>query len=318
MPALPRNTAFVVVMPDTMAQDLWDALATRLGPLHLRVLAATSLILRPPLLSALYAHGTFKQPRPGGAASGWLSYAVAELDASVAAVVRTPFDVDLVGLLDAWKGPSAFGRRHPGDLRSVAPAAHRCYSLLHTPDDAEQAAKDVVTLLGEETLNEVLSPDAPQRCRFDRLRRLRMPTGLRSATHPYDVVIRCVVRAAAVLSYDHATVPSREWTGFVDSAECVRDELSTVSPGSVAVAWWSAAAMLAARLPRPPLPAIGPPRGRATMLPELHGALRRLLAPERYDAAASLAVEAAFHAHDLFLDPWERHTLRIALSFPVG
>ncbi|WP_113704619.1 hypothetical protein [Nonomuraea lactucae] len=318
MLALPRNTAFVVVMPDAMAQDLWGALATRMGPLRLQVLAASSLVLRPPLLSALYAHGTFKQPRPGRATSSWLSHAAAELDSSVAAVVRTPFDVDLPGLLDAWKGPSTFGRRRPGDLRSVAPAAHRCHSVLHTPDNAEQAAKDVVALLGEETLEEVVSSDAPERCRFDRLRRLRMPSELRAAPHPYDVVIRCLVRAAAVLAYDHATVPSREWTEFADLTERVRDELGVVPPGSVADAWWSAASMLAVRLPSPPRPAPGPPRGRAGALPELHGVLRRLLAPERYDAVTGLAVESAFHTHDLFLNPWERHTLRIALSFPVG
>ena len=160
-----RNVGLLVLMPDAMVVDVWDALATRLAPLRLEVLATTAVILRPPLLSALYSHGTFKQaPAAGRRPSSWLSHELGSLDMAIPAVVRTPLDIDLPGLFDAWKGGSSYRSRRPGDLRGISPAAQRCFSVLHTPDDTAQTVSDITTLFGPVTAAAVASPRARARC----------------------------------------------------------------------------------------------------------------------------------------------------------
>ncbi|BBA95571.1 hypothetical protein RVR_480 [Actinacidiphila reveromycinica] len=304
---LGRNVGLFVLMPDAMVVDAWDALAERLAPLRLDVLATTALMLRPPTLAALYAHGTFKKPPAAGRRPGaWLSYELGALDMAIPAVVRTPYDVDLPGLFDAWKGGSSHDGRRAGDLRAVSPAAQRCFSVLHTPDDAAQTALDVRTLFGEATAAAVGGADAVARCSVADLRRLRMPGIPRGGSEPYGMVRGCAARAAALLAYDHLLAPSRPWSRFADRCASAA---GSAEPWSVAVAG------LAAELPPAPRPA-GPgtmagTRPRAA----LHDALAALLDPASYRPETSQVVERAFDDNDLFLDGWERHMLRVALSF---
>jgi len=322
-----RNTALLVLMPDAMALDLWAPLDRRLAPLRLEVVATTARLLRPPVLAALYAHGTFKQPRSGRAPSSWLSHELAALDMAVPAVVRTSHDIDLAGLLDSWKGPSAYAARHPGDLRSLSPAAHRCFSVLHTPDDAAQTALDVTTLFGDATLRALADPGLPARCTLAELRRLRMPGALREASHPYDIVHRCVTRAAALLAYDHLVRPSARWSAFAErcatawsepggrwSAFAERCATACGQPGG---RWAAIAGELSGGLPASPAPAEGRAAGEIRSRLDLHEALRQLLTPDDYGPDSCSEIERTFEANDLFLDGWERHTLRVALSFPI-
>ncbi|GAA0674463.1 hypothetical protein GCM10010193_29240 [Kitasatospora atroaurantiaca] len=304
-----RNTALLVLMPDAMVQDLWAPLDRRLAPVRLEVVATTARLLRPPVLAALYAHGTFKQPRSGRAPSSWLSHELATLDMAVPAVVRTAHDIDLAGLLDSWKGPSAYAARHPGDLRSLSPAAHRCFSVLHTPDDAAQTALDVSTLFGDATLRALADPGLPARCTLAELRRLRMPGALREASHPYDIVHRCATRAAALLAYDHLLRPGARWSAFAGRCATALGE-----PGG---RWAATVGELSAELPAAPAPAEGRAAGEIRSRLDLYDALRQLLTPDGYGPDSCSEIERAFDANDLFLDGWERHTLRVALSFPL-
>ena len=66
-------------------------------------------------------------------------------------------------------------------------------------------------------------------------------------------------------------------------------------------------------LPAAPRPAPGRAVPRARL--DLYDALRTLLSPDDYQARTGAAVERAFDANELFLDQWERHTLRVAFCF---
>jgi hypothetical protein len=310
----PRHRGLIVLMPDAMRQDVWGPLARRLRPLCLEVVATTALMLRPPTLSALYANGKVKQQRPSRSPSAWLSFDLAALDMSIVAVVATPLDIDLPRVLDDWKGPSHFGTRREGDLRSVSMSSHRCLSLLHTPDNAGETTRDIRLLLGAAT-HEHLDDGKPGRCRFEDLQRLRMYRPPAADQHPYGIVYRCLARAAAVLAYDHLLRPSPEWSAFADRCDEVCRQSNPDSPEEVVARLEADTRALLADLPTPPRPA--PDRspvevGRRMLLVD---ALTQLLSPIGYGPECAVDVLTAFEANDLYLDPWERHLLQVALSF---
>src|SRR5206468_4111557 len=51
-------------------------------------------------------------------------------------------DEDVSRLLHDLKGQSSFLQRKPGSLRDLSASADRCMSLIHTPDNAVEAARD--------------------------------------------------------------------------------------------------------------------------------------------------------------------------------
>ncbi|WP_030816785.1 hypothetical protein [Streptomyces sp. NRRL F-2799] len=144
-PEWPDDLAIVVLLPDA----LLSGGVRRLGA-HLDTLDAHPVRVRSVRLDASHA-ASFYRGRPRSKSSekgrifgGVLTRRLFALDSSLVVLLRRHKDAgdrsSLSQRLHDLKGPSAYLQQQPGSLRALSRSSDRCLSLVHTPDDAEDAA----------------------------------------------------------------------------------------------------------------------------------------------------------------------------------
>lgn len=313
--------ALLVLLPDLMVDpDAWEGLVRRLEPLRLDVVAVTACRLRPHQFGSLYAGSVVKQQGRGRVSAGWLGQQLAALDMSVPLLVRTPLPIALTELITEWKGPSGYGARHRGDLRELGPASDRCASLFHTADSAAEAERDASLFFGRELTARLLSGHRRRHSPLTVVPQLRMYLPPGTEPHPYDLVMRCLLRGLTLLGHD-ALLPASGREPAADRAgqlvvelrrrlvhergsrlvEVLHDGL-----GPVAEAVCRLDGLLPDAVDRDRVS-----RARADLLAAL-GVLSR---PASWGIGTGSDVAAVFAANGLHLDAWEEHRLATATTF---
>ncbi|MEU4776024.1 hypothetical protein [Micromonospora sp. NPDC023644] len=319
---LERRTAMLLLLPDLMVTEAWPALWRRLAALQVDIVALTSAQLAPAQLATLYS-GSAVKPHNRGRPVTSLGWRIGGLDMSVPLVVRSRLPVDLVGLLDQWKGPSGYGLRADGDLREVWPAANRCMSLLHSPDNRELMWRDVRLLFGTGTAERIRTGPAGAPVPAEAVSHLRMYLPMSQERHPYDIVVRTLIRGATLLAYDGRldTAADRDaYAAIVDRLAALRGALNETRPDEVFAVATAGLAEVGRMLPsRAPAPLVDDADFATEVLRSsraaLLAALRALTDPSTWSEAVAVQVIEVADRCGLHLDPWERHRLSVALAF---
>jgi hypothetical protein len=320
-----RATALVAVLPDMVQHGVWEALGTRLAAGAVEIVAATVTRVRPDDVIRLYAgnhHDRVASRRPE---STNLSIELFSLDATVPVLLRTGLPgVDLVDLITKWKGDSAHGRRRLGDLRSVAPAADRCLSLLHAPDDRSALRHDGRVLFGP--IFDRLIEERPDRpidvAAIARVRHYCPPA---QEVHPWDIVFRSIVRGLTLLGVDARVEPSAETAAAAVELESTRRAVASERPektrSTVIAALRDANAVVSGLDP----PVIRRVAGDALIEAqgetldhrrrELRRAIELLTRPDLFCGPLADHVEETLLSNHLVLDAWEQHRLKSAIVF---
>lgn len=321
-----RRTGLLLLLPDLMVSGAWPALWQRLTALDVHAVAVTATKLSPATMARLYAGSTVK-PQNGRRPATSLGWRIGTLDMSIPVVLRTPYEVDLNRVLDRWKGASAYGRRGPGDLREVWPAANRCMSLVHSPDDTDQLWRDLRMLFGDRTAERLRTgPDTPP-LPPDCVAWLRMYRPLADERHPYDIVLRTMIRGLTLLAYDArgAGLLRDDLDGLIRTLLALRstldrtaadperrgDLLPLLSEGLAGAHGPLAAAAL--RLGAGDTG--GHERVWLARRVALAGALDLLADPDGWCEQLAVEVTEVLDVNALVTDRWEQHLLGCALAF---
>ncbi|WP_285659561.1 hypothetical protein [Actinomycetospora sp. NBRC 106375] len=213
----PSDHGFILLLPDGIMQGLVTAIGAHLGRYGVHPVAATARTLTERDRTALYEHGNRSKTSARGRAHGpTMTRRLLELDDSIAVVVRSDqAGRDVSRLLHNIKGPSSFLLRDPCGLRSISNSADRCMSLVHTPDDSAEAARDAArffraTVLAPDWKGRRLTWEFVAGCRA-----YEVPNGSASR---YAIAIRTVMRCACLLlggRHPLSSVPeSALWTVY--------------------------------------------------------------------------------------------------------
>jgi hypothetical protein len=322
----------LVLLPDLLvAPELWPRLTRRLLPLRLEVVGLTACRLRPDQFTELYAESVLKPGRRGPAGTTWLSHHLASLDMTIPLLVRSPLPVALTELLNDWKGPSGYGSRRVGDLRETGPASDRCVSLLHTADSLAELRRDAALFFGGVCAARLLAGGYRRITAMETVPLLRMYVPPGAEPHPYDVVLRSLVRGLLLLGHD-SLLPSSPWDTTCDVSVNSVLQLRRRLAGQRGQALTEELAGGLRDVAAPLLEAVDPRRSAAALADswpsssasvlhrraELVAALTALCQPERWSSEVGFATVDAFLANGLHLDRWEEHRLLTATSFFPG
>jgi hypothetical protein len=305
----------IILLPDAMVTRAWRPIWQRLQVLGLDIVAVGAQQLRPHQMTELYAGSAVKPHNRARPPAGWLPYQLAALDMSIPVVLRAHAPIDLSRVLDQWKGPSRYGDRDPGDLRSVSRSSDRCLSLLHTCDNVSELARDLTLLFGAETADAIrqdmctsLPADVPL------LLRDYLPA--EEEPHPLDIVLRSLSRALALLAYDRRMghPPAAGTVEALRAVRTLRAEASNWSPSELIDRLAAGLAGL-----RPLLPGPAAANDRDDPVIQFRRACLVALLPklsdiDRWEPEVAAELVGAFEASGLYLDGWERHRVQAALS----
>jgi nucleoside diphosphate kinase len=323
MPDL-SQVALVLLLPDFMRQAVWQDFWRRLAPLSLEIVAATAVRPRPEDVARLYQSNRDRRPA-GRVDSLWLGQDMFGVDMSIAVVLRTSLaGEDLTRTLQRWKGPSRYGSRHPGDLREVSPLTNSCASLLHSPEDVRQLERDLRLLFLGGAATRALRYPASRTTTIDDIADFRAYMPPHEEPHPYDIVLRALLRALALLAHDCHLKPSREIRAGQQAARNARSTLAGergryVRSKLVDVVR-EVAAIVADSRPPELVPVEGDELEMALAERLVHDriALSRMAAllarPDLYGARLARFTVETLERNGLDLDDWERHRLLTAIA----
>ncbi|WP_330334610.1 hypothetical protein OHS33_35840 [Streptomyces sp. NBC_00536] len=301
-----------VLTPDLFITGAWPALAERLADRGLHVCAFTVVNATNATMAALYEGNVLKAGRARIAST--LGRSLPLLDMNVAVAVAGPPGQDVPAILDEAKGPSPHGTRQPDALREAGSISHRCMSLLHTADPA-LAGRDAALLFGPDVMGRLHPGDRLDPHAIGDLRGMRCPG---EEPHPYDIVCRTIVRITTVLSLDALlAVPGSEdlMATVRRGAKALAVRLNDVKPPDLPDAVRSGLRPLAALVHSAP-PTIAAPLTEAGVVgAELVRALGVLLDPALWSERSGELVATALARSGLFVSPWERHMILVALTF---
>jgi hypothetical protein len=315
----------IVLLPDMMRQDVWSPLGERLALLDVGIQGATVCRPAADIVARLYAGNHRRSAERGRIDGSWLGRSLFNMDQSIPLLLRTAVEgLNLSETLHEWKGPSTYGARRPGDLRSVSPMADRCASLFHTPDDIDDFVASVRLLFGGNALEAVVSGRSARPVSFSQVRDLRARVDEAVDTSPYDIVMRTLLRALTLLAVDAHLVPEAALAHVAERVHGARERLHALHGTDLQDAMRDALSDFAdvADLP-PPRLAVDDvdPVGRTELTLLLHRrsellqAVSILVAPDRWDARLALVISDIFQANGFGLDDWERHRLTTAITF---
>lgn len=194
---LPRNLGFFLILPDALAQELVPAIGGYLARYSLQPAGVATDLLDERHRAIMYDSGPRSKYSEKGRVHGReMTRRLLALDNCLAVLVTGPSrSEDVSRLLHDLKGQSSFLKRKPGSLRDLSASSDRCMSLIHTPDDAVEAARDAALFFAEISDD----PDRGQR-RLDwhvvsACRAQQAPSPLHSR---YSIAVRLVLRCAAL------------------------------------------------------------------------------------------------------------------------
>lgn len=323
---VPPGIGVAVLTPDLFVTGAWPSLFTRLDALGLHVAAFAVVDATDATMSLLYEGNAFKAGRARIAST--LGRKLPTLDMNVAVALGGPADVDVPALLDAGKGPSPHGTRQPDHLREAGRIAHRCMSLLHTPDP-ELAGRDADILFGA-AAGRLDPAECVASGVIDDVRGYLCPA---DEPHPYDIVFRSIVRIATVLSLDARlamTGSADEMSSVAKAGKHLAASLRELAPGELAESVGAGLRPLADlvgslrsfRAAPPALSGSSSASSEATEVDiqrmELLRALAVLVNCGAWSERSGELVVSALLRAALFVSPWERHMIVAALTFFPG
>ncbi|MGC5330422.1 hypothetical protein [Micromonospora sp. DT62] len=201
----PGDLAVVVVLPDALLSGGVPGIGRILTGLGARPVRVRSVRLDAADAVAFYrGRPRSKSSVKGRQFGGLLTRRLFELDSSLVVLLRGEGHGSLTRRLHDVKGPSAYLQQRPGSLRAASRFADRCLSLVHTPDDAEDAAMTADRFFA----------DPPATATADNLRRYapdeaweivqqcRTVPPLTLATSRYAVVPQALLRCVALTLAD--------------------------------------------------------------------------------------------------------------------
>jgi hypothetical protein len=306
----------MLLLPDLVrSESTWESMVRRLRPLRLEVAAITPLMLRSEQYAALYADSVVKEHNRGRPGAAWLGQQLVSLDMSVPLLVRTPLPIDLCAVLTEWKGSSGYGMRHAGDLRECGPVSDRCVSLIHTPDSQAELRKDLSVLYGERLATCLLHGEKRRTVPLNEVLTLRSYVDASNEPHPYDLILRCVLRVRALVCYDARVEVSLEGgTRCLARITAIRDKLWSMRGRDVIAALADSLREMADALPAPDTPMTGSftlVLRRRELLARIH----QLCDLAAWGSGLASQLIEAFQSNELYLDQWEQHRLTAALTF---
>jgi hypothetical protein len=307
---LPAGHGLLVLSPDAQLDGVVQRLADRLAVARCRITAAVPRQLEPSLVARMY-RGNMGLTGDSRMEGSWLGRRLFQTGRSMVLLLHAPSIADLPATLAAWKGPSAHGERGPGALRSVAEFTHKCMSLVHTPEDASQAATDAELLVGAELLDVVLLEPVDRTVSWTDVRRSLTPVRPHAELSPDLFLGRVVAKALVDVMIDaRLTAWSPDWRG---------------GSGRVADALWSGQldhrdlrygqGITARVTPGSPF--------AAAELTRLVDRRRHLVDVLRLIGAGDFGGRFAEYAADVLTDngvltdPWEKQLLLSVLTFPL-
>ncbi|AEE44444.1 hypothetical protein [Cellulomonas fimi] len=279
--------ALACLTPDALRIDAATHLLDALDELGFEVDAASLSFVRAPEVARLYAHN-LGSTAPGRVDGTWLGREIYALGPSLK-LLLSHREEGADHLLASAKGPSAWGDRDQGHLRSRVGLANKSFSMIHTPDSALQAWDDLDCLFGPgaaAALRSGVRVPVP----WERLRRLAAPLAFSRTTPATSVVEEVVARAEETIATD-----ARLWVGA--AVPSARD---------------AAEALL--RRPRAPHAALHDrlyALERTALAEAVHALRRGEPDPVESDALVELLLRTG-----VLPDPWAAQLVRSVLVFP--
>lgn len=317
-PRFPPDLGVFLILPDALRQGLVPSIGKYLDKYGLYPAAVTSEILTEQHTKVLYDG----LPRSKYSATGRvhgpeMTRRLLALDNSLAVLVATDDGGaghgDVSRLLHDVKGNSSFRQRRPGSLRELSASADRCMSLIHTPDDAVEAARDAALFFPAVNADRRRGPrtvdwDLVHACR---------------AWHPpdpdcsrYSIAVRTMLRCVALLLAEMDLPFERKHYAALWSAyDVCRGWLST-PPATDSAAehqrFTDVCGRLAALLA---VPLTRDLSRRGARFPAIQQLIALHLRPEEYDHQRGLRVLDVLAAARLRLTDYESHHLLTLFTF---
>ncbi|MEH0973140.1 hypothetical protein V6U77_18640 [Micromonospora sp. CPCC 205546] len=205
----PGDLAVVVVLPDALLSGGVPRIGRILTELGARPVRVRSVRLDAADAVAFYrGRPRSKTSVKGRQFGGLLTRRLFELDSSLVVLLRADGAGEghgsLTRRLHDAKGPSAYLQQRPGSLRAASRFADRCLSLVHTPDDAEDAALTADRFFADPPATastDNLRRYAPEEA-WEIVQQCRTVPPLTLATSRYAVVPQALLRCVALTLAD--------------------------------------------------------------------------------------------------------------------
>ena len=194
---LPPNLGFFLILPDALAQGLVPAIGRYLAQYDLHPVAVSAEVLGENHRAVLYDHGIRSKYSQSGRMYGpKMTRSLLALDNCLAVLVTggAP-DQDVSQLLHCLKGQSSFLQSKPGSIRDLSYLSDRCMSLIHTPDDAVEGARDAALFFPTVCGNAKRGPRELDWDFVPACRAWAVPSPHQSR---YSIVVRTILRCAAL------------------------------------------------------------------------------------------------------------------------
>jgi len=194
----PEHLGYFLILPDALFQGLTHDIGRYLAVRGLHPVAATAEVVSEDHRAALYDRGARSKYSASGRVYGRvMTRSLLALDNCLAVLVAGDTATgDVSRLLHDLKGQSSFLRRRPGSLRELSCSADRCMSLIHTPDDAAEAARDAAIFFP------TVDVDATRGSRdldWELVSACRAWDAPSPRQSRYSIAVRTVMRCAALL-----------------------------------------------------------------------------------------------------------------------
>ena len=311
----PGDLAVVVLLPDVLISGGVSKIGKALTGHGIRPVRARSVYLDATDAVAFYrGRSRSKSSAKGQRFGGLLTRRLFELDNSLVVLLRGTAPGDGPGSLARYlhdlKGPSAYLQQRPGSLRATSRFADRCLSLMHTPDDDEEAGQTADRFFADPPA--VATVDNLGRYPADEawkiVQECRSLTPLTMTTSRYAAVPEALSRCVA-LSLTDGTDRSAPATDRLDQARALLNDWlageASVSPGDERKRFGALIDRLSG--PRITLSDVVRPR--------LAGAVTALLALPDYDLEWADHIVAELARCGLFLTSTEIHLLSTLMAF---
>lgn len=314
-PDWPDDLAVVVLLPDTLLSSGVQRLGEGLAALGARPVRARSVRLDAGHAAAFYrGRPRSKSSEKGRRYGTVLTRRLFALDSSLVVLLKQHTDPgDGAGLsrrLHDLKGPSAYLQLRPGSLRALSRSSDRCLSLVHTPDDAEDAAATAALFF--DAPRATATVDNLAACGEDEawsvVQDCRSPLPLTFDASRYAIVACSLLRCVALSLADGTERPPAALDRLVRARRALVEWLArkpAEAPGEERAHFGRLIGHLTGD---------GEPL-RALVVPELAASVSALLSLPDYDLEWADFVVAEFTRHGLHLSEAEIHALSTLMTF---
>ncbi|MEV8537104.1 hypothetical protein [Streptomyces sp. NPDC051211] len=310
----PDDLAVVVLLPDTLLAGGIPALGESLAALGARPARVRSVRLDPGHAAAFYrGRPRSKSSEKGRRFGSILTRNLFALDSSLVVLLRQHTDPAEEGSLSRrlhdLKGPSAYLQLRPDSLRALSRTSDRCLSLVHTPDDAEDAAATAALFF--DTPPATAGADPLAACADEAwsvVEDCRSLLPVSFDTSRYAIVACSLLRCVALSLADGTPRPPAGLDRLLQARRTLAGWLGE-KPATAPAEERARFDRLADDLGRP-----GPALA-TTVAPEYAAAVHALLALPEYDLEWADFVVAEFTRHGLHLNDFEIHALSTLMTF---